>query len=96
MWQRALARGGFPLFAMPQGLVEVPPPDVGGMVGGISGIGQSSISLAYLFQQLPFRGFLQYPHLMDGDFVQFDEAFALRNSLGDEHRVQVLEIRQTN
>jgi hypothetical protein len=33
MWQRALARRGFPLFAMPWGLVEVPPPDVGGMVG---------------------------------------------------------------
>ena len=38
----------------------------------------------------------QNPHLLDGDFVQFNQTLALRNTLVDEYGIEVLHIRQAN
>ena len=49
--------------------------------------------LRYLFKDYPAVVVFQDTHLMNGNFVQFYQSFWLRNTLVDEHSIQVLHVR---
>lgn len=50
------------------------------------------------FQQLPVAAVatLQHAHLLYGNLVEPYEAFALRQTLADEHGIKVLHVRETD
>ena len=48
-----------------------------------------------LFQQFTVAVVFEDTHLLNGNLIQLDQSFRLRNALLNEHRIQILHIRKT-